>query len=137
VASRPPPAAEATAAPLDWLAPLSLSNTKHSTFGRIRFEPPSGGTSFAPSLGQPGESMSKEKNNVNPNFYKDGGRERTGGMDTGDAGTPQKSEVRHDRETKMPGKRGQPIFIPGGAPVGEPGKSARQSNESKESKTKK
>lgn len=69
--------------------------------------------------------MSKEKNNVNPNFYKDGGRERTEGMDTGDAGTPQKTQVTRDHEAKMQGKKGQPNFIPGGAPVGEPGKPAQ------------
>jgi hypothetical protein len=78
--------------------------------------------------------MSKEKNNVNPNFYKDGGRERTEGMDTGDAGTPQHPEVTRDREAKMQGKKGQPNFIPGGAPVGERGKPAQQSHGSKTKK---
>jgi hypothetical protein len=100
-----------------------------------RLEADSGGTWFAPLSMQPGGSMSKEKNNVNPNFYKDGGRERTEGMDTGDAGTPQHPEITRDRAAKMQGKKGQPNFIPGGAPVGE--RSERKSVQTHGNKTKK
>ncbi|MEO8035970.1 MAG: hypothetical protein ABI837_16145 [Acidobacteriota bacterium] len=68
--------------------------------------------------------MSK-KNNVNPNFYKDGGRENTEGADKGDVYETQKQALREsEHETKMQGKRGQPNFIPGQSPVGEPGRSS-------------
>jgi len=67
--------------------------------------------------------MSKD-NNVNPNFYKDGGREHTEG--------PDKAEVRQDDKEAMArqksrgsekrqGKEGQPNFIPGEPRVGESG----------------
>jgi hypothetical protein len=52
-------------------------------------------------------------------------------MDTGDAGTPQKSEVSHARDAKMQGKKGQPNFIPGGAPVGQSGKSGSKGDKPK------
>ena len=49
--------------------------------------------------------MSK-KNNVNPNFYKVGGRGHTDGADKGDSGTPSpgaKDEQRQDRQ-ELPGQ---------------------------------
>lgn len=65
--------------------------------------------------------MSK-KINVNPNYYKDGGREHTEGADKADAGVPQKAESGRAGKDRMQGKEGQPNFIPGEAPVGEPGR---------------
>jgi hypothetical protein len=65
--------------------------------------------------------MSKQIN-VNPNFYKDGGREHTDGADKADAVFEQKSEMSKQRKRRMQGKEGQPNFIPGEAPVGEPGR---------------
>ena len=62
--------------------------------------------------------MSKQIN-VNPNFYKDGGREHTEGADKGDSDLEDKGAMRNQRKTQ--GKQGQPNFIPGEAPVGEPG----------------
>jgi hypothetical protein len=59
--------------------------------------------------------MSKT-NNVNPNFYKDGGREHTEGPDKGDVREEPKPEAR--REERQ-GKEGQPNFIPGEKPVGQ------------------
>lgn len=68
--------------------------------------------------------MSK-KNNVNPNLYKDGGREHTEGPTREDVHETQKQALREsEHETKMQGKRGQPNFIPGQSPVGEPGRSS-------------
>ena len=61
--------------------------------------------------------MSKQ-NNVNPNFYKDGGREHTEGADKGDSMDPQRISE-NKKHLKSQGKEGQPNFIPGQAPVGE------------------
>ena len=63
--------------------------------------------------------MSKQIN-VNPNFYKDGGREHTEGADKGDAPLEDKGAMSEPLETQ--GKEGHPNFIPGEAPVGEPGR---------------
>jgi hypothetical protein len=63
--------------------------------------------------------MSKQIN-VNPNFYKDGGREHTEGADKGDSALEDKGAMSKSRETK--GREGQPNFIPGEAPAGEPGR---------------
>jgi hypothetical protein len=63
------------------------------------------------------EGMSKQ-NNVNPNFYKDGGREHTEGADKGDSMDPQQISSAK-QQLKSQGKEGQPNFIPGEAPVGE------------------
>jgi hypothetical protein len=63
--------------------------------------------------------MSKQIN-VNPNFYKGGGREHTEGADKGDAQLEDKGAMSKARKTQ--GKEGQPNFIPGEAPVGEPGR---------------
>jgi len=60
--------------------------------------------------------MSKN-NNVNPNFYNDGGREHTEGPDKGDSRYEPKGEVSQSR--KGTSKEGDPNFIPGEAPVGE------------------
>lgn len=63
--------------------------------------------------------MSKQ-NNVNPNFYKDGGREHTEGADKGDSPYEPKGELaQSEKNSKLQGKEGQPNFIPGEAPVGE------------------
>jgi hypothetical protein len=63
--------------------------------------------------------MSKH-NNVNPNFYKDGGREHTEGADKGDSRYEPKGELaQSEKNAKSQGKEGQPNFIPGEAPVGE------------------
>src|SRR5207302_496657 len=64
-------------------------------------------------------TMSKQIN-VNPNFYKDGGREHTEGGDKGDSRLEDKGAMSKSRQTR--GKEGQPNFIPGEAPVGEPGR---------------
>ena len=58
--------------------------------------------------------------NVNPNFYKDGGREHTEGADKGDSRLEDKGAMSKSHETQ--GKKGQANFIPGEAPVGEPGR---------------
>jgi hypothetical protein len=63
--------------------------------------------------------MSKQIN-VNPNFYKDGGREHTEGADKGDSSLEDKGAMNEPRETQ--GKEGHPNFIPGEAPVGESGR---------------
>jgi hypothetical protein len=63
-----------------------------------------------------------KKINVNPNFYKDGGREHTEGLDKGDAGTEQTTHIHPDKPHHAPGKDGQPNFIPGQTPTGEPGR---------------
>ena len=55
-------------------------------------------------------------NNVNPNFYKDGGRDHTEGPDKGDVREKPKQE---QPDKKHQGKEGQPNFIPGQKPVGE------------------
>jgi hypothetical protein len=63
--------------------------------------------------------MSKQ-NNVNPNFYKDGGREHTEGADKGDSAYEPKGELaQSEKNAKLQGKEGQPNFIPGEPPVGE------------------
>jgi hypothetical protein len=63
--------------------------------------------------------MSKQIN-VNPNFYKDGGREHTEGADKADAPFEDKGAMSKARDTQ--GKEGHPNFIPGETPVGEPGR---------------
>jgi hypothetical protein len=63
--------------------------------------------------------MSKQIN-VNPNFYEDGGREHTEGADKGDSPLEDKGAMSKSRQTQ--GKEGQPNFIPGETPVGEPGR---------------
>jgi hypothetical protein len=55
-------------------------------------------------------------NNVNPNFYKDGGRDHTEGPDKGDVHEEPKQAP---EQQKRQGKEGQPNFIPGEKPVGE------------------
>ena len=63
--------------------------------------------------------MSKN-NNVNPNYYKDGGREHTEGADKGDSRYEPKGELtQSEQNAKRQGKEGQSNFIPGEAPVGE------------------
>jgi hypothetical protein len=63
--------------------------------------------------------MSKQ-NNVNPNFYKDGGREHTEGPDKGDTkGDAKQNLGQNHANQKQQGKEGQPNFIPGEAPVGQ------------------
>jgi hypothetical protein len=63
--------------------------------------------------------MSKQIN-VNPNFYKDGGREHTEGADKGDSDLENKGAMTEQQKTQ--GKEGQRNFIPGEAPVGESGR---------------
>jgi hypothetical protein len=63
--------------------------------------------------------MSKQIN-VNPNFYKDGGREHTEGADKGDSDLEDKGAMSKSHQTQ--GHQGQPNFIPGEKPVGEPGR---------------
>ena len=67
--------------------------------------------------------MSK-RNNVNPNFYYDGGRESTEGPDKGNIYSDDKEQLSQSQKgsQKLQGKEGQPNFIPGEAPVGEPGR---------------
>jgi hypothetical protein len=60
--------------------------------------------------------------NVNPNFYKDGGREHTEGGDKGDSRLEDKGAMSKSRERQSQGKEGQPNFVPGAAPVGESGR---------------
>ena len=59
--------------------------------------------------------------NVNPNYYKDGGREHTEGADKGDSRLEDKGAM-NKSEQRSQGKEGQSNFIPGEAPVGEPGR---------------
>lgn len=61
---------------------------------------------------QPEPIMSKN-NNVNPNYYKDGGREHTEGADKGDSRLEDKGAMSKSRERQAQGKEGQPNFIPG------------------------
>lgn len=73
--------------------------------------------------------MSK-RNNVNPNFYYDGGRESTEGPDKGNVYSDDKQQLSQNaKDSKMQGKEGQPNFIPGEAPVGQPGKSSKKNHE--------
>jgi hypothetical protein len=62
--------------------------------------------------------------NVNPNFYKDGGREHTEGADKAKPHDDAKQQLAQSKKKQMQGKEGQPNFIPGEAPVGEPGRSS-------------
>ena len=50
--------------------------------------------------------MSK-KNNVNPNFYKVGGREHSEGADKGDSGTPSPGakDVQRQERQELPGQK--------------------------------
>ena len=60
--------------------------------------------------------------NVNPNFYKVGGREHAEGHGeaiTHEEDKQQMTQSRRRSNRKMQGKQGQPNFIPGEAPVGE------------------
>jgi hypothetical protein len=68
--------------------------------------------------------MSKN-NNVNPGQYKVGGREHAEG--DGEAIVHDQEKQKFStaaRETE--GKEGQPNFIPGEAPVGQPGRSSKK-----------
>lgn len=63
--------------------------------------------------------MSK-KNNVNPNFYYEGDRNRQGD------GIVQEEHKQHLKQVeKRQGKQGDRNFIPGAAPVGESEKSEK------------
>jgi hypothetical protein len=50
--------------------------------------------------------MSKN-NNVNPNFYKVGGREHTEGADKGDTRADQKQKLAKNKEQALPGHKGE------------------------------
>jgi hypothetical protein len=63
--------------------------------------------------------MSKH-NNVNPGQYDDGNRNHPG---EGIVHEDHRSEMGKDRAAQE-GRQGQPNFIPGEAPAGEPGKSS-------------
>lgn len=67
--------------------------------------------------------------NVNPNFYKDGGREHTEGSDKAKPHDEAKRELAQSKTDQMQGKEGQPNFIPGEAPVGEPGRNRGRNGE--------
>jgi len=60
--------------------------------------------------------------NVNPNYYKDGGREHTEGADKADARLEDKGAMSKSPEREPQGKEGQRNFIPGEAPVGKAGR---------------
>lgn len=68
--------------------------------------------------------MSKH-NNVNPNFYNDGGREHTEGPDKGDSQYEPKDRMSQSRQANE-GQPGSPNFIPGEAAIGESGKTKSQ-----------
>jgi len=70
---------------------------------------------------QPNLTMSKNIN-VNPNYYKDGGREHTEGADKGDSRLEDKGAMSKSQERQSQGNEGQPNFIPGEAPVGDAGR---------------
>ena len=59
-------------------------------------------------------SMSKQ-NNTNPNYYKDGDRNRQG---DGIVHEEHKDHLSQNKANQSAGKEGQPNFIPGAAPVG-------------------
>lgn len=66
-------------------------------------------------------------NNVNPGQYYDGDRNHQG------EGIPQEADKRQLNENrKSQGNAGQPNFIPGEAPVGEPGKNSPDRNSDNE-----
>ena len=48
--------------------------------------------------------------NVNPNFYKVGGREHAEGADKGDAGTanPRVAKDKRQRQPALPGRKAKP-----------------------------
>jgi hypothetical protein len=74
--------------------------------------------------------MSKQ-NNVNTDFYKTGGREHTEGSDKGDPVEGDKQQMAQNLASQQ-GQQGSPNFIPGEAPVGQPGKSAKKNDEKNE-----
>jgi hypothetical protein len=63
--------------------------------------------------------MSKH-NNVNPNFYNIGGREHTEGADKGTTHSDQKAQLANSKKSAT--EQGDANFIPGEAPVGQPGR---------------
>jgi hypothetical protein len=70
---------------------------------------------------QPSEAMSKHMN-ANPSFYKTGGRELAEHHGETIPHEQEKPISTHLHGVKMQGKEGQPNFIPGQTPVGQPGR---------------
>lgn len=56
--------------------------------------------------------------NVNPNFYKVGGREHAEGHGEAIPHEEQKEQLSKNRSRRMQGKEGDRNLIPGAAPVG-------------------
>ncbi|HEX8153298.1 MAG TPA: hypothetical protein VF698_09245 [Thermoanaerobaculia bacterium] len=69
--------------------------------------------------------MSKH-NNVNPGQYKIGGREHTEGADKGDVRLGRADEQKSDFSLAEKQAKEDPNFIPGEAPVGQPGKASKK-----------
>jgi hypothetical protein len=57
--------------------------------------------------------------NVNPNFYKVGGREHAEGHGESIPHEEQKEQLSKNRSRRTQGKPGDRNFIPGAAPVGQ------------------